>query len=116
VTLHTAQSLWWLGALLAQSDEAVVDGAWRLELTLGRPRGSVPIHISNGAADTTIRRPADAATQLMVQNGATHLRLDERYAEVAIDEARWQTANYAAAADRYEITVVGGASSLSVIS
>src|SRR5262249_24365152 len=100
---------------LTLSGLAVFDGAFRLELTLGRPRGIVPIRIASSAADVTIRRPADAATQLMVQRGATRLRLDERYAEVS-PEARWQTANYAAAADRYDITVESGASSLSIVS
>jgi DNA-binding MarR family transcriptional regulator len=94
---------------------AVFDGAFRLELQLGRPRGVVPIRMASGSADVTIQRPADAATQLIVQSGAARLRLDERYAEV-VHEARWQTASYAAAADRYEITVEGGASSLSIIS
>lgn len=94
----------------------VFDGAFRLELNLGQPRGIVPILITNGTADTTIRRPADAATQVMVQIGATRLRLDERYAAVVSQEERWQTPNYATAADRYDITVKGGASSLSVIS
>ena len=94
---------------------AVFDGTFRLELNLGRPHGIVPIRIASGAADVTIRRPADAATQLIVPSGAARLRLDERYAEV-VHEARWQTLNYAAAADRYDISVEGGASSLSVIS
>jgi hypothetical protein len=95
---------------------AVFDGAFRLELNLGPPRGIVPIRIASGTADTTIRRPADTATQVLVQSGATRLRLDERYAEVVTPEARWRTPNYAAAADRYDITVESGASSLSVVS
>jgi predicted transcriptional regulator len=101
---------------LALTALAVFDGAYRLELNLGRPRGIVPIRIASGAADVTIRRPADAATQLVVQVGATHLRLDERYAEVVSPVANWQTPNYAAATDRYDITVESGASHLSVIS
>jgi DNA-binding MarR family transcriptional regulator len=95
---------------------AVFDGAFRLELNLGRPQGVVPIRMTSGAVDVTIRRPADVATQVMVQTGATHLRLDERYAEVVSRETRWQTLNYDAAADRYDITVEGGASRLSVVS
>ena len=95
---------------------AVFDGAFRLELNLGRPRGIVPIRIASGTADTIIRRPAGVATQVLVQGGATRLRLDERYAEVVIHGAGWHTPNYAAATDRYDITVEGGASSLSVIS
>jgi DNA-binding MarR family transcriptional regulator len=94
---------------------AVFGGAFRLELNLGPPRGIVPIRIAGGSADVTIRRPADAATQLIVQGGAARLRLDERYAEVMYEE-RWQTPNYDAAADRYDVSVEGGASSLSVVS
>jgi DNA-binding MarR family transcriptional regulator len=101
---------------LTLSALAVFDGVFRVELELGRPRGSVPIRMASGAVDVTIRRPADVAIQLIVQSGATHLRLDERYAEVVPQEARWQTPNYAAAADRYDITVESGASSLSVVS
>jgi DNA-binding MarR family transcriptional regulator len=93
----------------------VFDGAYRLELNLGRPRGIVPIHITSGTADTIIRRPAGTATLVVVQIGATRLRLDERYAEVVYDES-WQTPNYAAATDRYDITVESGASSLSIVS
>jgi hypothetical protein len=101
---------------LTLSALAVFDGAFRLELQLGQPRGNVPIRIASGAVDITIRRPADAATQLIVQSGATRLRLDQRYADVVSHEAPWQTPDYATAADRYEITVEGGASSLSVVS
>jgi DNA-binding MarR family transcriptional regulator len=95
---------------------AVFGGMYRLELELGRPRGVVPVRIVDGAADVIIRRPPDTATQLVVQGGATHLRLDERFATLANDGEHWQTANYAAAADRYDITVEGGASKLSVVS
>jgi DNA-binding MarR family transcriptional regulator len=100
---------------LTLSGLAVFDGVFRLELNLGPPRGIVPIRITTGAVDVTIRRPADAATQLIVQSGAARLRLDERHAQV-VHEACWQTANYAAAADRYDISVEGGASNLSVVS
>ncbi|MCU0493798.1 MAG: hypothetical protein MUD01_19580, partial [Chloroflexaceae bacterium] len=99
---------------LTLSAFAVFDGAFRLELHLGQPRGSVPIRIAGGTADTRIRRPADAATQIIIQNGATRLQFDERYADVLVNETCWQTANYAATNDRYDITVQGGASNLRI--
>jgi DNA-binding MarR family transcriptional regulator len=95
---------------------ALLDGAFQLALNLGTPRGAVPIHISGGAAEITIRRPADTATRVVVRGGAVSLRLDERFAQLMYEDEGWQTANYAAAADRYDITVVGGASALSVVS
>ena len=100
---------------LKLSGLGVFDGAFRLELTLGQPRGVVPIRITSGVVDTTIRRPPDAAAQVVMQNGATRLRLDERYAEVVVHDARWQTPGYAAASDRYDISVAGGASNLSIV-
>ncbi|CAA9257872.1 MAG: hypothetical protein AVDCRST_MAG93-2053, partial [uncultured Chloroflexia bacterium] len=94
----------------------VFDGAFRLDLTLGHPRGRVPIHIAGGAADITIRRPAATAARVTVRGGATRLQLDERYAEIVRDAVPLQTPNYAGATDYYDITVEGGASSLSVMS
>lgn len=94
---------------------SVTGGAFKLELELGPPHGVVPITIVGGAADITMRRPAGTATELVVRGGATRVRLDERYAEVMSAEARWETPNAAAAAARYEITVDGGASNLSVV-
>jgi DNA-binding MarR family transcriptional regulator len=94
----------------------VLDGAYRMELNLGAPRGSVPIHISSGAADVTIRRPAGTAPQLVMNGGAAHQRLDDRFAMLVNDGEIRQTPNYAEAVDRYDIMVVGGVSKLSVIS
>jgi DNA-binding MarR family transcriptional regulator len=93
---------------------AVLDGAYRIELSLGPPHGVVPIHISSGAADVTIRRPAGTATRLLVKGGAVKLRFDERFAQVVSED--WETTHDAEAADRYEIAVTGGASNLSVVS
>jgi hypothetical protein len=76
----------------------------------------VPIHIAGGAADITIRRPVDTAARVTVRTGATRLQLDERYAEVVRHDAPWQTPNYAATTDCYDITVEGGASSVRVVS
>lgn len=90
------------------------NGAFRLELRLGSPRGIVPIRITGGAADVVIRRPADVATQLHIPSGGTHLRLDEQYQQLASPELRRQTPGFDSATDGYVITVEGGASNLSV--
>jgi DNA-binding MarR family transcriptional regulator len=89
-------------------------GASRLELSLGQPRGLVPIRITSGAVDVTIRRPTGTPTQLLVPTGGTHMRLDERYEPLASPELRWQTPGFDAASDGYVISVEGGASKLSV--
>jgi hypothetical protein len=90
------------------------NGAYRLQLSLGQPRGLVPIRITSGAVDVTIRRPTGVAIQLHVPNGGTHMRLDERYESLASPELRWQTPGFDAASDGYLISVDGGASKLSV--
>ena len=46
-------------------------GAARLDVSLGRPEGVVPITIQGGAADIRIRRPAAAAVRLQVEGGAS---------------------------------------------
>jgi DNA-binding MarR family transcriptional regulator len=94
----------------------VFNGALRLELNLGTPRGMVPIRIMSGAVDVVIRRPANVATQLIIPGGATQLRFDERYEQWVSPELRWQTANFNSASDGYLITVEGGASKLRVAS
>lgn len=86
-----------------------------MELSLGQPRGIVPIRMVNGVADMTIRRRPDTAVQLVVRGGASHVRLDDRFALVVQDGECWQTPSYAAASDRYEITVENGASNLKVV-
>jgi DNA-binding MarR family transcriptional regulator len=91
------------------------EGAFRMELNLGQPRGIVPIRMVNGAADITIRRPPDTGVQLVVRGGASHIRLDDRFALVVTDGECWQTPSYAGASDRYEITVENGASNLRVV-
>lgn len=93
---------------------SVFNGAFRLELSLGPPRGVVPIFVTSGAYDLVIKRPADVATQLLVPNGGTRLRLDEQYVQLASPELRWQTPGFASATDGYRITVDGGVSNLSV--
>ncbi|NJO82666.1 MAG: MarR family transcriptional regulator [Blastochloris sp.] len=93
---------------------ALLDGAFQVTLNVGAPQGVVQIHLSGGAADVTIRRPAGTPTRLLVKGGAVNLRLDERFAHLVSED--WETANYREAADRYEVTVAGGASNLSVIS
>jgi DNA-binding MarR family transcriptional regulator len=101
---------------LAITAFALLDGAFRITLTLGVPQGVVPIHISGGAADVTIRRPPGTATQLIVNGGAVNMRLDERFAHVVVAHENWESGHYPGATDRYEITVAGGASNLRVIS
>ena len=66
------------------------------------------ISVSSDATNDSVSRPKAIPMP--------RLRLDERYAEVVTHAAPWQTPNYAAAADRYDIVVESGASNLSVVS
>lgn len=99
---------------LVLSGLGVFDGAFRLELILGYPRGVVTIKIASGAADVTIRRPPGAATQLVIATGV-NVQFDDRYAKIVTERTHWHTPNYTTATDRYEISVEEGASNLSVV-
>ncbi len=87
-------------------------GASRVELMLPRPEGVVSVRIGGGASHLTIHRPQGAAARLRVQDGASRLALDEPRSAAIGGEVRWQSSDFAAATDRYEIEVAGGASDL----
>lgn len=100
---------------LSVTSLGIADGMYKVELLLGQPHGTVPISILGGAADVVITRPQGFAIKLRVDLGATNVRLDNRFESVVYNDD-WHTPDYATATDRYEITVAGGASHLSIVS
>jgi len=88
-------------------------GAARLDVSLGRPLGIVPITIQGGAADIRIRRPASAAVRLQVEGGASRLELDGQKIS-GTSGAVMASPGAAESPDRYAIRVVGGVSHVTV--
>jgi DNA-binding MarR family transcriptional regulator len=102
------------GIVLSRVD--VEDGANHVDLDLPVPVGSVGFRIGGLASDVRLRRPRSTAVGLLVDGGVSHLRLDEGRSTQVAGRRRFTTAGYEGSADRYEIEITGGASSIRVAS
>lgn len=89
-------------------------GASRLDLALGRPKGTVPLHIEGGALTVDIARPAGVPVQVHASGGAVQLHVDGSRQD-GLGTRTWKSDGFDAAADRYDVTVSGGALNVSVL-
>jgi hypothetical protein len=89
-------------------------GASDLQITLGAPRGIVPIVVDGGASGVRVLRPPGTPVRLDVRGGASHLQLDASSFGAVGGPLHLGSAGADAALDRYDIEVRGGASSLRV--
>jgi hypothetical protein len=92
----------------------VSGGASRVELTLPQPSGTVPVRVLGGASNVAIHRPEGVAAHVRVGSGSTHLAFDDQRFGAVGGEVSLQSPDYEGASDRYEITITGGASSLTI--
>jgi hypothetical protein len=83
-------------------------GASQVSLVLGLPRGTVPLRVEGGALTVNITRPAASAIRVQASGGAVNLRADGSRQD-GIGSREWRSAGFDSAADRYELTVSGGA-------
>jgi hypothetical protein len=88
-------------------------GASREDITLGAPKGIVPITVNGGALTVHVHRPSGTAASAQVSGGAVTLTADGQQAR-GIGSKTWQSDGYDAAADAYRIEVNGGASTVTV--
>ena len=88
-------------------------GASQVDLTVGTPKGAVPMRVQGGALTVNIVRPAGTAIRLQASGGAVQLRADGTRQD-GIGSRDWRSAGYDSAADRYDVTVSGGALSVSI--
>jgi hypothetical protein len=97
----------WLRALdLSSASQAA--------LTLPQPSGAVFINVSGSVSDMTIQRPRGVAVRVRIDGGVSRLALDEQRWGAAGGGIQWQTPDYPSAADRYDVSVVGSASNLTI--
>lgn len=89
-------------------------GASRVELTLPPPSGAVPVRVLGGASNVAIHRPEGVAAQVRVGRGSTNLAFDDQRFGALGGEVSLRSPDYEGASDRYDITVTGGASSLTI--
>lgn len=96
------------------SELELTGGASNVEIELPAPSGTVPIDMTGGASELYLRRPAGTALRLMIRGGAASLHVDGNYFSAIGGETRWQTQDYNSVADRYEFTITGGASNVTI--
>lgn len=88
-------------------------GASRLEVHLPAPKGVVPMRIDGGALRVDITRPPGAAIKVQSTGGALQLRADGSHQD-GFGNREWRSTGFEGAADRYEVTVSGGALNVNV--
>lgn len=89
-------------------------GASDVVVSLGHPDGTVPVRIHGGVSKVVLRRPPGAPVRVRIRSGASRLALDDLYFGSVGGETRWQSPDFAAAEDRYDLEIMGGASRLTV--
>jgi len=109
----------------------IVGGSGDIEVTLGPPEGHVALHMNGGTRHVRLHRPLGAEARLSARVGRertrtaiwsrparrtrrgvlSHLVIDGEAAVRSSSKSgsRWETPGHATAADRFDITVRGGA-------
>jgi hypothetical protein len=81
----------------------------------GRKRsGIVCAPETGGASNVVIHRPEGVATRLLVVGGSTNLTFDDQRFGAVGGEANLQSATYDGVPERYDITITGGASNVTL--
>jgi hypothetical protein len=92
----------------------VSGGASRVEVTLPRPSGIVPVRIVGGASNVTIHQPKGVAARVRVVGGSTNLAFDEKRFGAVGGEVSLRSPEHEGASDRYDIIITGGASNVAI--
>ncbi|HVG98933.1 MAG TPA: MarR family transcriptional regulator [Chloroflexota bacterium] len=89
-------------------------GASQVEVVLPRPQGTVPLSLAGGASAVSLLRPAGVPLRAHLRDAASDLTLDGRHYGTLARGWRWESDDFAPAADRYDLEITGGASSVTV--
>src|SRR5215510_675923 len=129
------QFLWWDIADVALSpaipwDVDISGGVWKLhadlrglrlrsltvsggvaDMTLLLPpaAGTIPVSMSGGVYKLIVHRPPGVAARVRVENGASRLKLETMRVGTADGETLWETPDFGAVANRYDVEISGGA-------
>jgi hypothetical protein len=88
-------------------------GASLVDLRLPAPKGLVPIRLEGGALTVEVTRPVGSAVKVRVSAGAVQLNADGTRQD-GLGSREWRSSGYDSAADRYDVTVSGGAANVTV--
>jgi cell wall-active antibiotic response 4TMS protein YvqF len=83
-------------------------GASREDITLGAPKGAVPISVNGGALTVHLHRPSGTEASVQVSGGAVSLLADGHQYH-GIGDQSWQSNGFNSASDSYQVDVNGGA-------
>ncbi len=89
-------------------------GASQVEIELPPPIGAVQVSIRGGASQVRIRRPGEVPVRVQVRGGAAQLTVDEQTFGAIGGKTQLQSDGFREEGDRYEISIGGGASKLTV--
>lgn len=101
-------------------DARIETGASKLDLTLPKPSGDVPVRIQAGAASITIVVPDDVEARFTTAGGLLSTTIENARlgagtsSAVARNASSMETPGYAAAKDRVTVSIEAGASSITV--
>jgi DNA-binding MarR family transcriptional regulator len=127
VTLNAAIP-WWISLRGGASDITaelggldlagfeVKGGASSLRLVLPIPTGVVPIRISGGASDITVRRPEGSAARVHLKGWVSTFVFDDQTFSYLGNDVRLQSPDYQVNAPYYDIEVASSASMVTISS
>jgi DNA-binding MarR family transcriptional regulator len=93
---------------------SLTGGSSRVECRLPQPIGTMALRVRGGASRIAFRRPAGVPVRVRVEGGLSKLRVDARQYRAMGGPAVLDSPGYEDATDRYELTVDGGASHITV--
>jgi DNA-binding MarR family transcriptional regulator len=94
----------------------VKGGLSSIRLELPMPSGVVPIRISGGASDVTIRRPAGVAARVHLKGWASEFVFDDQHFSYIGNDVRLQSPGFEPSAPYYNIEVLSSASMVTITS
>jgi hypothetical protein len=91
-----------------------LSSANQVTITFPRPAGAVYIYVAGSVSDFSLYRPPGVAVRVHLSSSASNLTFDQQHFGAVAGEMRWQTPNYTSATDRYDISVAGSASNMTI--
>ena len=85
-----------------------------IDLDLPIPSSVVPIHISGGASQITLRRPAEVAIRAHLKGWASTFSFDDQTYSNLGNDVRLQSANFQATAPHYDLEIASSASMVTI--
>ncbi len=92
-----------------------LSSASQVVVTLPQPSDTVFVHVSGSVSNFTLRHPAGIAVRVHISGSASNLTLDKQRFGAVASGYRWQTLDYDNAADRYDITISGSVSDMTIV-